>query len=273
MLKLIDKNTRDFTNRFKDKLAVTAIILLGGLAMTACNSAPSEKAMTGAAQNSPSETSQPNLKETPKLPVAPTNGLPEFKKGDDYKSNVRVKMLKEGWKPARTADADQCGSGDSTCDEYPEMENCAGTGLGNCKFRWQKGEKIVALFSIGDPKIYDGYEFEKASKTTTASTVDQKWESFWAEYKAAINQRDTQNLRKLMADDFFDGGGGGTADEWVESIQRNNSWNYNQKSIAGGTKIGKCDVPCRSTKDGYLLFSYTNGKWLWTGLGGEGGEN
>lgn len=225
----------------------------------------SASSQAGNANNTAVANVQTNVKESLK------NDSLELKKGEDYKSRVRVKMLKDGWKPAPTADADKCGSGDSTCDEYPEMESCAGTGLGNCKFRWQKGEKIVAIFTIGDPKIYDGYEIEKEVKTS-AATGDQKWDSFWTQFKAAMNSRDTPALRKLMANDFFDGGGGGTADEWLESIKRNNSWSANQKSIAGGAKTGKCQVPCRTTKDGYLVFENRNGKWLWAALGGEGSE-
>lgn len=255
-----------------------AALVFAGTAMSACastanNTDNTEKAATGAARNPAAENVQANVKESPKPPQPEQkNDLAEFKKGDDYKSKVRVKMLKTGWKPAPTADADECGSGDSTCDEFPEMENCAGTGLGNCKFRWQKGDKTVAVFTVGDPKIYDGYEFEKASKTAV-SNGDPKWEAFWSEFKAAVNKKDTPALRKLMADDFFDGGGGGTADQWLESIRSNDSWSYNQKSIAGGTKPGKCSVPCRTTKDGYLVFENRNGKWLWAALGGEGGEN
>lgn len=254
-----------------------AALIFASVVMPACASGANstnttERAATGTAHNPATEDVQANVKESPKpTQTAQTDVLSTFKKGDDYKSNVRAKILKDGWKPAPTEDADKCGSGDSTCDEFPEMESCAGTGLGNCKFRWQKGEKIVAIFTIGDPKIYDGYELEKAIKTS-AATSDQKWDSFWAEFKSAMDSRDAQALRKLMADDFFDGGGGGTADEWLESIKRNNSWSYNQKSIAGGAKTGKCPVPCRTTKDGYLVFENRNGKWLWAALGGEGGE-
>lgn len=261
----------------KFMFAIVALIFAGA-ALSACASTANstnttEKAAAGTAQNAAAENVQTNVTESPKPTQIPkTNGLPEFKKGEDYKSSVRGKMLKDGWKPAPTEDADKCGSGDSKCDEFPELESCAGTGLGNCKFLWRKADKTVAIFTIGDPQVYDGQAFEKETKTT-ASTGDQKWESFWTQFKSAMDSRNTQNLRRLMADDFFDGGGGGTADEWLASIQKNNSWSFNQKSVAEGTIPGKCEVPCRTTKDGYLVFENRNGKWLWAALGGEGVEN
>lgn len=102
------------------------------------------------------------------------------------------------------------------------------------------------------------------------SQANKSWSGFWAKFSTAINKKDTPSLRKMMSDDFFDGGGGGTADQWLTSMQTNNSWTFYKPIVAKGTKVGKCDVPCRSTKDGYLLFEYRKGKWLWVGLGGEG---
>lgn len=96
----------------------------------------------------------------------PTSGPPVFKTGEDYKTSVRVKMLKDGWTPARTENADICGSGDSTCDEFPEMENCAGTGVGNCKFLWKRGDKVLAIFTVDRPHVYSGQEIESAPRSS-----------------------------------------------------------------------------------------------------------
>lgn len=104
-----------------------------------------------------------------------------------------------------------------------------------------------------------------------AQTVATKsWPAFWTKFTTAINKKDTTSLRKMMSDDFFDGGGGGTASQWLESMQTNNSWTFYKPIVAKGTKTDTCDIPCRSTKDGYLLFEYRKNKWLWVGLGGEG---
>lgn len=94
------------------------------------------------------------------LNFAQTNGLPKFKKNENYKS-VRAKMLKADWKPAASADADKCMQGDERCQGRPEMDSCAGTGMANCAFRWKKKNKIVMIFTVGENTVYSGFRFEK----------------------------------------------------------------------------------------------------------------
>lgn len=87
-------------------------------------------------------------------------GLPRLKKGESYRS-VRAKMIKAGWKPFHSPDADKCAAGDKRCEGRPEMESCAGTGLGNCKFLWKRRGKTVAVFTIGEGNAkYNGHEFQ-----------------------------------------------------------------------------------------------------------------
>lgn len=86
-------------------------------------------------------------------------GLPRFKRGENYAS-VRAKMMKAGWKPFRAPDADKCMEGDERCEGRPEMQACAGTGKANCKFLWKRRGKTVAIFTVGEPAAYDGYEFQ-----------------------------------------------------------------------------------------------------------------
>jgi hypothetical protein len=90
---------------------------------------------------------------------AQKSALPKLRKGEGYKS-VRVKMIKAGWKPFHSKDADKCMKGDERCQNRPEMEACAGTGQGNCRFLWKRKGKTVAVFTIGDNTVYDGFEFQ-----------------------------------------------------------------------------------------------------------------
>jgi hypothetical protein len=90
---------------------------------------------------------------------AQTTSLPKIKKGENYKT-VRVKMLKAGWKPAATANADKCFEGDERCEGRPEMESCAGTGKANCAFRWKRKNKVVMIFTLGENTIFSGYRFQ-----------------------------------------------------------------------------------------------------------------
>lgn len=92
--------------------------------------------------------------------AAQNYGLPRFGKNESY-SKVRVKLLKAGWKPFRSPDADECSDGDRRCAGRPEMQSCAGTGLAPCRFLWKRRGKTVVIFTAGENTIYNGYEFEK----------------------------------------------------------------------------------------------------------------
>lgn len=79
---------------------------------------------------------------------------PKFKKGDDYKTVVREKLLKDGWEPYTSKNADKCEGNDDRCVGMPEMENCAGTGLGNCRYLWKKGEKAIVVYTVDAPPLF-----------------------------------------------------------------------------------------------------------------------
>ena len=88
---------------------------------------------------------------------AQTADLPSFKKGESYTS-VRRKMLKAGWKPFHSPNADECAKGDLRCENRPEMESCAGTGLGPCNFLWKRNKKTVTITTVGENKaVYSGH--------------------------------------------------------------------------------------------------------------------
>ena len=93
------------------------------------------------------------------LLFAQTTGLPRIKKGESYTS-VRKKMIKAGWKPFRSPDADKCSDGDARCQGRPEMEACAGTGEANCAFLWKRKGKTVSIFTVGENANYSGYRFQ-----------------------------------------------------------------------------------------------------------------
>lgn len=113
-----------------------------------------------------------NKSNVEKTSPTPTNikkdEVPKFKKGEEYKS-VREKLIKAGWKPYTSPEADNCDGDDERCKDYPEMQNCAGTGLGNCRYVWKKDVKTLLIFTVGDSPVYDGKELqitEKNSKPT-----------------------------------------------------------------------------------------------------------
>jgi hypothetical protein len=77
---------------------------------------------------------------------------PTFEKREPY-SAVRERLLKSGWQPASTADADQCAKGDTRCEGRPEMQECAGTGEANCNFRWQKANVVINVSTITERPV------------------------------------------------------------------------------------------------------------------------
>jgi hypothetical protein len=83
-----------------------------------------------------------------------TSALPHFDENEPY-SSVRMKMLQAGWVPFHAQDANTCIEGDLRCEGRPEMQVCAGTGLANCKFLWQKEETITAICTIGEDAVID----------------------------------------------------------------------------------------------------------------------
>lgn len=90
---------------------------------------------------------------------AQTTGLPKFKKREFYTS-VRTKMIKAGWKPFRSPDAEECLAGDKRCENRPEMESCASTGNAPCIFLWKRKGKTVVIMTVGEEDaVYSGHSF------------------------------------------------------------------------------------------------------------------
>lgn len=273
--------------RIINKFSILIIALVFSIgAISACSSASKTNAEdTGAAGGSEQSTAVANNKanaenktaenKTSNEPAKETqaDGLPELKKGEDYKTVVRGKMLKSGWKPARSENADWCGSRELVCDYFEEYE---GGTKKYVSFRWQKGSKFVEILTVGESLApdsgytYDHYEVEKDSQTVVQH---ERWNEFWNDFKTAINKKDKEKLKYMMTEKIDGGGAVETAEERLAAIEESDMWSSMQKTVAEGTKIDKCDKPCRVSKDGYLVFTYERADWKWSGLGGEGGEN
>jgi hypothetical protein len=92
--------------------------------------------------------------------------LPKFPHSTPY-SEARKTLKALGYRPIVLPDADaesrsRCGpmrddappSDDERC--FPEMEACAGTGLGQCIFTWQRGETIIEVLTTNELPIVSG---------------------------------------------------------------------------------------------------------------------
>lgn len=264
-----------------DRFSVLTIALIFSLgAISACSSTEktaveNKGAASGGEQAANEKTTAENKTAENKASKADSamtqDGLPELKKGDDYKKIVREKMLKAGWKPARSNAADWCGSAEIVCDAFEEYEAATAKYV---SFRWQKGNKFVEILTVGETQTpdtgyeYDHYELEKDSQTVVQH---ERWNEFWNDFKTTVNKKDKERLKLLMTDKIDGGGDVETADQRIAAINESDMWTSMQKTVGEGTKIDKCDKPCRVTKDGYLIFTYEMANWKWSGLGGEGG--
>ena len=75
--------------------------------------------------------------------------VPPFSRSESY-AGVRVVLLRDGWQPLISKDADQCMEGDSRCEGRPEMQTCSGSGLAMCRFRWQRNGQQLTICTAGE---------------------------------------------------------------------------------------------------------------------------
>lgn len=118
--------------------------------------------------------------------------------------------------------------------------------------------------------------FAQKSRSSWAA-ANASWPSFYSAFRAAVNKRDSAAMLRMMPDDFFDGGGGATASEWLRFIEenaKNGSWRDLQNSFARGTVINRDwsskGIPTRVTKDnGYYFEFRKDKKWYFAGVVGD----
>jgi len=138
---------------------------------------------------------------------------------------------------------------------------------------FNKSRLIAAAVLVG---AVASAAFAQTSRATNEA-ANRSWPSFWRQITAAINKKDRVALRKMMPNNFDDGGGGGTASEWLKFIdetERNGSWRDLQKSFAKGTVVNRIwpskGVPTRVTKDKGYFFEFRKDKrWYFAGVVGD----
>lgn len=76
--------------------------------------------------------------------------LPSFPNNTDYRE-ARRSLIGLGYTPVRLPNSDECMSGDSRCEGYPEMASCSGTGAAHCVFVWKsKADRLIEIVTIGE---------------------------------------------------------------------------------------------------------------------------
>ncbi len=75
--------------------------------------------------------------------------IPPFARNESY-AQVRVVLMRDGWQPVVSKEADQCMEGDTRCEGRPEMQTCSGSGLAMCRFRWQRDGQQLTICTAGE---------------------------------------------------------------------------------------------------------------------------
>jgi hypothetical protein len=104
------------------------------------------------------------------------------------------------------------------------------------------------------------------------SSAGNSWNTFWTQFSSAVKSKNKAAIKRLMVSEnnFMDGGGGETRDEWLARIDKGKLWSLLQKSVAKGTvAYNEGDFTGRITKDRHLIFQYTGGRWQFAGIMGD----
>ena len=136
-----------------------------------------------------------------------------------------------------------------------------------------KTHRIVAVVLL---LLAASATFAQTSRATNAD-ANRSWLSFWRQITVAINKKDRVELRRMMPNNFDDGGGGLTPSEWLKFIDQNErkgSWRDLQKSFAKGTATNRNwpskGIPTRVTKDNRYFFEFRKDKrWYFAGVVGD----
>jgi hypothetical protein len=127
---------------------------------------------------------------------------------------------------------------------------------------------------FGDDSFFfiHGYQIleSPASRKTLAN---KSWQAFWTKLSNAVYKKDFKTLVQLSSADadFFDGGGGGTSQDWFNMMS--SEWVLVKKAVMSG--VGKIETLegeiSRSTnKHIPMIFSFEkDNKWRFSGVMGD----
>jgi hypothetical protein len=104
--------------------------------------------------------------------------------------------------------------------------------------------------------------------------ANKSWPPFWLRFNRAIKNRDRVALRRMMADDFSDHGGGSPADYYVTQVFSKEMRREYQRALSSGTELIEYgEQPARFTRRKEypkLIFEFgKDRRWRWIGLVGD----
>lgn len=136
--------------------------------------------------------------------------------------------------------------------------------------------RTKVLVSLALLLLVSTVSFAQTSRARSAA-ANQSWPRFWQQFIDAVSRKDHEALLKVMPNDFFDGGGGSTAREWLRFIdehEKHGSWKDIKKSFAQGTVVKRDwsskGTPTRVTRDNGYYFEFRKDKrWYFAGVVGD----
>lgn len=108
-------------------------------------------------------------------------------------------------------------------------------------------------------------------------TKDEQWNEYWAKFTTAIKQKDKKTMLELALKPnevsldgriFTDGGGADNAEEFINYVDNSGYWS-DWLSIANNKNINITKEKNRIFIDGYMIFEFINGRWVWIGVMGD----
>lgn len=115
--------------------------------------------------------------------------------------------------------------------------------------------------------------FAQSSRSASIA-ANKSWHQFRVRFNRAIKKRDRVSLRRMMADDFSDHGGGSPADYYVGMVFSKEMRLDYQRSLSSGTEpLEYGEQPARITRrkeHPQLIFEFgKDRRWRWIGLVGD----
>ncbi|MEK6300523.1 MAG: hypothetical protein AABO41_07360 [Acidobacteriota bacterium] len=134
--------------------------------------------------------------------------------------------------------------------------------------------KRIQMLSLLLSLIVPSLASAQTSRATSAQ-AEKNWEQFYAAFRAAVDKRDSNALKQMMANRFESNGGGQfTPAKWLRGMNSSN-WKQLQRSVALGTKRfdNENGRPGRITKDEAAdcpIFSFgKDQRWRWVAVLGD----
>ncbi|WP_448253072.1 hypothetical protein [Ottowia oryzae] len=118
-----------------------------GIVIAAEDRAPLETSRSSPEISVPSTPSM--VDKSPPSAQSQSRAVPSFTRNTSY-AQVRTALLRDGWQPVISKDADECMEDDSRCEGRPEMLTCSGSGLAMCRFGWERGGQQLTICTTGE---------------------------------------------------------------------------------------------------------------------------